>query len=123
VNLSDPSLWPAGFGPLRFERLDSHSPHREINVFSADGVEVAELLPLAAADGALELGDADETVLALDGCWRLSLIQENGSIFESHVLRVAARETRVASQLTPELATWATLTLLWALAPDKRLRG
>jgi hypothetical protein len=114
MNISDPSLWPAQFGPMRFEHIRDPLDGGEVILMTSHGDVIAELSP----------GDDPETARAIEqhtGCpiargrsWLLDVLFGAGSVIESHVLHTV-REQRVGGEpLTGELAAWATLTVLWA---------
>jgi hypothetical protein len=119
MKLTDPSRWPPGFGPIRFERR-SAEPSSAIVAFAADGSLVAELDPLDETDGALALDGARQLVLPLARCWALHVIDGDGHILETHVLCPSRSLTADARRLFEGLRVWATLTVLAVLASDER---
>lgn len=109
---------------MRFERSDEHSPDREISVLSPVGEAVAEVMPLDSTDGMLTLDTQGDSVMDLCGCWQLSIVDRAGRRIQTHLLCATSDASSCDdAELTPGLAALATLTLLWAIAPERRLRG
>jgi hypothetical protein len=122
MKLTDPSRWPPGFGPLRFERLDAAAERGEWIVFSADGSIVAELSQLDDSDGALALDVAKEIILPLERCWRLHVVDGDCHVVETHVACPRQAHRGNSPRLSQFVRVWATLTVLHVVTSDEQQR-
>jgi hypothetical protein len=114
MKITDPSLWPAGFGPLRFERLREDPWCEDVFQLWASGAPVAELAPLSERDGGVALDEEESCVIPATGCWSLDLIADDRGLIDTRVLCPAPQTMLDPQRLTGELAAWASLLVLWA---------
>jgi hypothetical protein len=122
VNISDPAHWPRGFVPLRFE-LGNRSGRERVAIWAADGCQIAELTRLKPEDGSLVLDDHGDAWAMLAGAWSLDVIDAQGRVIETHLLW--RREECVSSppEVSPGVAAWSALTVLWTIAAGDRPKG
>ena len=123
MNITDPSLWPPDFGPLRFQQLEEEPNDAGVLLLTADGSVVAELAPLCEDHGSLAFDRTPDCTVALAGCWSLDLIAEDERLVETHVLCPLASANDESGCLTRELAAWASLIVLWTAASRARQHG
>jgi hypothetical protein len=113
MKITDPSLWPPEFGPLRFQRLPGEPRCSDMFLLVANGSAVAELAPLDDHDEMM-LGPQYAEILSRGGCWSLDVNSEEGRVLETHVLCPASQNHGDSRLLTGELAAWGILTVLCA---------
>jgi hypothetical protein len=121
--INDPSLWPAGFGPLRLETLGEDPLDGEVFVLKHGDTIHGELVRLNHRHGTLMLDEDDDCVVGLSRCWSVDLIPQHGLAAETHIL-CPAWETEADRKLPgPEVAAWAMLTVLLASTHSPPGRG
>jgi len=123
VKIIDPTLRDAHFGRLVLEPSHDGRPSGDVFSLSLDGVLVGELAPTGPASAAAELGEEDTNVVEQGNCWTLGLTDEDGRVWDSHVLCVAATSGRGTHELTGGIAVWATLTVLCVAGARVRQDG
>jgi hypothetical protein len=122
MKITDPSLWPSDFGPLRFQRYAGDPRCSDMFLLIADGCPVAELAPLD-ADQTTMLGPHYADALSRGDCWTLDLITEEGRLVETHLLCRPRERGGDGDGLSGELAAWGILTVLWGTARWAPKRG
>jgi hypothetical protein len=123
MNITDPSLWPAGFGPVRIERLGGDSVCGYLFLLVQGDSVLAELSSLDQHYGTLLLDEHQECVLTLNGCWSVDLIPAEGQRSGTHILCPARQTEPDREQPGSELAGWAMLTVLCATKRRPLQRG
>lgn len=125
MSITDPTLGPADFWPLRFVPLEENPPDSPILLLLAGEAVVGEIARLSEEHGELVLDQHQDCFLRLDGCWSLVQTPTDDHVGATHVLYPAPRSTEDEDDvpLERELGAWAALTLRWARRSGMPARG
>lgn len=124
MKITDPSLWPPAFGPLKLQLLGGEPNHSELFLLvTGDGSAVAEMGPLCENHGTLSLDRTEDCAVSLAGCWSLDLIPEDERLVETHVLCPLTGADDESDHVRHELAAWASVIVLWTATSRARQRG
>lgn len=121
MKITDPSLPSAPLGPLRFDQLEASAECGAGYILRAGGAPVARLVPRRPQDGILVL-DGQDGVLGHESAWSLDFFWGEGAFVGSHVLWCSDADAS-PERLTPELAAWAAVMVLWAMVPRAPQQG
>ncbi|MGH2869444.1 MAG: hypothetical protein ACRDNK_18010 [Solirubrobacteraceae bacterium] len=123
MKLTDTSQWPEGVGEIRFEPQRETSTGANIKMVSEHGAELGLLAAVTDSAAQLPIRYSGDCQISVDASWEV-LVADSSGVLRDHRLLFRGQETiDESAQLTDEVAAWATLTLLWALAPDTSGRG
>ena len=122
MKITSPITCSTDFGPVEFEQCEQ----RPDGVFAVTvaGEEVAELAPMTVFGPEMLLTDdySVEPPAHVHGSWSLTLTGPADDALDTHLLFLAGAHTD-GSDLTGELAVWATLAMIWAREASDISRG
>jgi hypothetical protein len=113
MKIIDPTLQPCDLGPLHFAPVDDGLIDHGVFAISSRGEVIGELAAGSQTTSPITLDDPEAPVMQTGRCWHLELADDAGRIQEAHVLCVTADSGSMSTELTEELAVWATLTVTW----------
>jgi hypothetical protein len=112
MKIISPITCPPDFGPVEFEPRDDYRD--DVFAVTVAGEEMAELAPLTLSIGEILSEEDGACPGDAKGSWSLTLTGEGERTFDTHLLFLGRDHHGDPSELSGELAVWATLALIWA---------